>query len=184
MGDLADRVAALSPEKLELLERRLARRRASVAQAPTASTANASGPESGEGPSSGSNGEGRTPGAPPQATPEPPSRQPGRPDTSVGREARGVIEQAQKEPEQLLSSLTELSDESVDLLLRQMLDEGSTPPPAAEEPSQAWSGNLTEQAQSQGSAEELLENLDQFSDQDVDSLLAELLAAENNRGVS
>jgi len=203
MGDLAIRVAALSPEKLELLERWLALRRVKTEQAQPALTAERIAAESVETLQAADDSPAEdaadaqggmtagvgvdledgnlAPGEPAQATSEPHRQSQGGHDKGVSGESRDSIAQTQQEAAQLLAALEDLPDDTVDSLLRQILGEQvDASPPVAEEPPRTRSDSLDKTTRPPDSAEELLENLNQFSEHDVDSLLAQLLAGEGD----
>jgi hypothetical protein len=171
MGDLSNRVAALSPERLELLERRLAQRRAKEADGRGEIT---------EDVGLSLNGNSLTPGEPTQTTSESQTQVLHRHDIGVSVETQGGTGQAQQEAALLLAGLDELSDETVDSLLKQILAQDDAPPPVAKGFPPDASGNLTGKKYPLVNAEELLENLDQFSEHEMNLLIAELLAAEGN----
>ena len=91
----------------------------------------------------------------------------------------------QRDLTELLANLSELSSAQVDVLLIELLSEVEeadvveldvTPQSAPSEPQ-------VDVAPPQPNLEELLANLDQLSEQTVDSLIAELLAEENKKHV-
>jgi hypothetical protein len=91
----------------------------------------------------------------------------------------------QRDLTELLANLPELSNAQVDVLLIELLSEveeadvvpmNATPQSAPSEPP-------VDVAPPQPNLEELLANLDQLSDQTVDSLIADLLAEENKKYV-
>lgn len=90
----------------------------------------------------------------------------------------------QRDLTELLANLPELSSAQVDVLLIELLSEeadvveltNATPQSAPSEPQ-------VDVAPPQPNLEELLANLDQLSDQTVDSLIAEFLAEENKKYV-
>ena len=92
----------------------------------------------------------------------------------------------QRDLTELLASLPELSSAQVDVLLIELLsevEEADVVEPMYVTPQSAPSEPQVDVAPPQPNLEELLANLDQLSEQTVDSLIAELLAEENKKHV-
>ena len=204
MSDLVKRVAALSVEKLELLERQLMQKRTGVRRTlatPSSSSnlsidgsssvesnhpSNASSDlaestfvsardEVGGGEQSSVSGAsfeagGHLPPAPQLAPQEASDNL-----SDNGHRPRAAVES--------LVNLAELSDAEVDFLLQDMLretEEGDLHRLVSEKLQLATDQSNPQPVHIQSDAEDLLGKLDQLSDHDVDSLLTQLLATEEN----